>query len=370
MVAKPPLASVAPAERLAWIAWSGIAGVGPATFRRLLEHFGSAAEAWRAPVAELERYGVAARALSGLAAKRRAGWPERVVERLGALGAEALIWLDPGYPERLKQIASPPIVLYVRGDLQPTDEWAVAVVGTRRATVYGRDVTERIVGELAASGVTIVSGLARGIDSHAHRAALDAGGRTLAVLGSGIDVVYPPENARLAEAISARGAVLSEMPPGTQPEAHHFPLRNRIISGLTLAVLVVEAPEGSGALITAESALDQGRDVFAVPGNITQRSSTGTNRLIQEGAKLITCARDVLEELRLESLPQQLEMRTLLPDSPIEQRLVALLAEQPAHLDELVRASGLPAAEVSSAMAMLELKGVVRALGGQHYALA
>ncbi|MBI4506753.1 MAG: DNA-protecting protein DprA [Chloroflexi bacterium] len=370
MVARPPAAGLAPDERLAWIAWSGVAGVGPATFRRLLERFGSAAEAWRAPAAELERCGVAERALATLVAKRRSGWPGGVIERLAALGAQVLTWLDAAYPERLKQIASPPIVLYVRGDLQPADEWAVAVVGTRRASVYGRDVTARIVGELAASGVTVVSGLARGIDSHAHRAALDAGGRTLAVLGSGIDVLYPPENARLAEAIVGSGALLSELPPGTQPEAHHFPLRNRVISGLVLAVLVVEAPEGSGALITADSALDQGRDVFAVPGNITQRSSAGTNRLIQDGAKLVTCARDVLEELRLGSLPQQLEMRALLPENPVEQRLVALLREQPAHLDELVRASGLPTAEVSSAMAMLELKGFVRALGGQHYALA
>jgi DNA processing protein len=370
MAAELPTVALTPAERQAWIAWSGVPGVGPATFRRLLERFGSAEQAWRAPLAELQRLGFTERVLASVRAKRRGDWPQRVAARLEALGARALAWSDPEYPERLKHIGSPPIVLYVRGALQPSDDWAVAVVGTRRATVYGRDMTERIVAELAANGVTIVSGLARGIDSHAHRAALEAGGRTLAVLGSGIDVVYPPENARLAEAIVASGALVSELPPGARPDARHFPLRNRIISGLARAVLVVEAPEDSGALITADCALDQGRDVLAVPGNVTQRSSSGANRLIQQGAKLVTCARDVLEELRLEALPQQLEMRALLPDSPIEQRLVALLAEQPAHLDEIVRASGLTTAEVSSAMAMLELKGFVRALGGQHYALA
>lgn len=370
MAADAPAPGLAPEERLAWIAWSSVPGVGPVTFRRLVERFGSAAEAWRVPGAELERLGMAARAVADLAAKRDTAWPQRVADRLAGLGAEALSWHDPAYPELLKHIASPPIVLYVRGAFQQADEWAIAVVGTRKATVYGRDMTERLVGDLARAGVTIVSGLARGIDSHAHRTALDAGGRTLAVLGSGIDVIYPPENARLAEAIVASGAVLSEFPPGTQPDGRHFPLRNRIITGLALGVLIVEAPEDSGALISADCALDQGREVFAVPGNVTQRSSSGTNRLIQDGAKLVTCARDVLEELRLEMLPQQLEMRALLPENAVEQRLAALLGEQPAHIDDLVRASGLPTADVSSALAMLELKGFVRALGGQHYALA
>ena len=206
-----------------------------------------------------------------------------------------LTWEEDAYPRRLKEIDQPPPVLYLRGDLLPADEWAVAIVGTRRITAYGRQVTEEVATTLARSGVTVVSGLARGVDSVAHKAALDAGGRTIAVLGSGVDVIYPSEHRSLAERMIASGAILSDYPVGTAPDGVNFPPRNRIISGLSLAVIVVEAGQKSGALITAEFAAEQGRDVFAVPGNINAPQSAGCNALIQQGARPLLQARDVLE---------------------------------------------------------------------------
>lgn len=353
-----------------WVGFNLVTGVGPVTFRRLLECFGSAEAAWHADWRALAAAGMERKSLEALAQARRQGRMEAEWARLQSLGIEVVTWEDAAYPRHLRHIYDPPPVLYVKGAFAPDDEWAVAVVGTRRATVYGREATERIVGELAASRVTIVSGLARGIDSQAHRAALAAGGRTIAVLGSGLDILYPPENAKLAEAIVERGAVVSEFPLGTPPEPGNFPYRNRVISGLSLGVLVVEAPEGSGALRTAYHALEQGRDVFAVPGNIFSRASLGTNKLIQEGAKLVLSTQDILEELNLTMVPQQLEMRELLPENEAEAVLLRLLSSEPMHIDELGRSSGLPIAQVSSTLAMLELKGQVRQVGGMHFVLA
>lgn len=266
----------------------------------------------------------------------------------------------------------PPPVLYLRGAITTEDEWAVAVVGTRRATTYGRQITERLAGELAAQRITIVSGLARGIDTHAHTAALEAGGRTIAVLGCGPDLVYPPENARLAARIVESGAVVTEFAPGTQPDAGNFPARNRLISGLSLGVLVTEAPVDSGALITTRFAAQQGRDVFAVPGNVTSRGSAGANRLIQDGAKLVLEVNDILTELNLHMVPQQMELRELLPETDAEARILAQLdpAGEPRHIDEICRATGLPVAEVSGTLIMLELKGQTSLVGPMTYARA
>ncbi|HZC77381.1 MAG TPA: DNA-processing protein DprA, partial [Ktedonobacterales bacterium] len=282
----------------------------------------------------------------------------------------ALRITDLRYPRLLREIALPPALLYVRGTLLPDDEWAVAIVGTRRATTYGRHVTDRLAGELARQRVTVVSGLARGIDMHAHTAALDASGRTIAVLGCGPDLVYPPENARLAARIVEAGAVVTEFAPGTQPDAGNFPARNRLISGLSLGVVVTEAPEASGALITTRFAAEQGRDVFAVPGNIYNRSSIGTNRLIQDGAKLVQDVNDVLAELNLHLVPQQLELRELLPENETEAALLALLEAggEARHVDELRRLSGLAVASVSGTLVMMELKGMVRLVGPMTYA--
>jgi DNA processing protein len=225
-----------------------------------------------------------------------------------------------------------------------------------------------ISADLAAAGVTIVSGLARGIDTLAHRAALETGGRTIAVLGCGVDVAYPPENARIAAEIAERGAVVSEYPLGTQPDKRNFPPRNRIISGLSRGTLVIEAGEGSGALITAKYALEQNRDVYAVPGSIFALSSSGTNTLIQQsGAKLVSSAADVLEELDVAAVEQQLEMRELLPLDEREAKIVSLLSAEPMHFDEICRESGLAASEVGATLTLLELKGLARGAGGSSY---
>jgi len=243
-------------------------------------------------------------------------------------------------------------------------------VGTRRASVYGRQVTEEIVTDLARSKITIVSGLAKGIDSIAHHSALDAGGRSIAVFACGLDTVYPSENATLARNIMQQGALISEYPLGTRPRADNFPRRNRILSGMSLGVLVVEAGETSGALITAHLAVEQNREVFAVPGSILSPASRGTNRLIQEGAKLVLSYTDILEELNLTAVAQQIEMKEIMPASDTESLLLKQLGAEPAHIDEVCRSTGLPVSTVSSTLAMMELKGLVKQVGTMNYVLA
>ena len=285
-------------ERAHWVAFNHAPGIGPRRVRRLLDRFGSLAAAWMASRRELAQAELDRRTLEGLDALRRRLEPERELARVRQLGAEAITWQDGAYPARLAAIADPPPLLYVRGGLGAGDDLPVAVVGTRRPTFYGRDVAERLAAGLAAAGATVVSGLARGIDTCAHRGALRGGGRTVAVLAHGIDFVYPSENRRLADQIVAQGALVTDYPAGTHPAGENFPPRNRIIAGLSAGVLVVEAGEGSGALITSHYAAEQGRDVFAVPGPITSPASRGCNLLIQDGAKLVTGLEDVLEELR------------------------------------------------------------------------
>ena len=358
-----------------WLALNRVRGIGPARFRLLLEGFGSARGAWEAGATDWQAAGLDSRSVAALEQQRRRIEPEAEVERLVRLQIGAVRVIDPAYPRLLQEIPLPPPVLYVRGTLAPADEWALAIVGTRRASPYGKQMTERLAGELARQAITVVSGLARGIDTVAHQAALAAGGRTIAVLGCGPDLVYPPENAKLAARIVEQGAVITEFPPGTQPEAGNFPARNRLISGLSLGVLVTEAPETSGALITTRFAAEQGRDIFAVPGNATSRGSVGANRLIQDGAQMVLEVGDILSELNLHLAPQQmelLELREALPENASEARLLALLdaSDEPGHIDDLCRASGLPVAEVSGTLVMLELKGLVRLVGPMTYVKA
>jgi DNA processing protein len=247
---------------------------------------------------------------------------------------------------------------------------AVAVVGTRRLTAYGRQITRELVTGLVHNGVTVISGLARGIDAIAHKTALEAGGRTIAVLGSGLDCIYPAENRSLVQHIKdGRGAIISEYGLGVQPEAKNFPPRNRIISGLSLGVVVVEAGERSGALITANFAVEQNRDVFAVPGNINSVASKGPNRLIQEGAKLVTNVDDILAELNLQMVAEQAAVQLMLPETAEEAALLAHLTYQPTHVDELGRATGFPTSLVSSTLTLMELKGMVQQMGGMNYVL-
>lgn len=350
-----------------YVGFNLVRGIGPARLRALLDTFGDVERAWHAPADALRLAGLDRRSLENLLATRAKVDLDREVRRLAAAGVRVLTWDDPDYPQLLSEIPDPPPVLYIRGQLEADDAWAVAVVGTRRASVYGREVTRRLVAALAQSGVTIVSGLARGIDGVAHRAALEAGGRTIAVLGCGVDQVYPPEHRDLARQIVAQGALISEYPLGTPPEAGNFPPRNRIISGLSMGVLITEAGQGSGALITAEYAAEQGREVFAVPGSILASGSTGTNRLIQDGAKAVLEPADILRELNLTMVTQQAQARDTLPATEAEAALLAYLGPEPIHVDELGRAAGLPIAQVTSTLAMMELKGLVRQVGGMKY---
>ena len=353
-----------------WVAFSGIAGIGRVRISQLKEYFGSLQEAWKASEGKLRQAGLDSRSIDALVTLRPRISLDAEMEKLERYRIKVLIHEDPLYPARLKEIYDYPPVLYVRGNLPVQDEPCLAIVGTRRPTIYGRQVTEEIVADLARSKITIVSGLARGIDSVAHRAALDAGGKTIAVFASGLDIVYPGENAKLAQAITEHGAVLSEHPLGAKPKPENFPLRNRIMSGLSLGVLVVEAGERSGALITAHQAVEQNREVFAIPGSILSPASQGTNRLIQEGAKLVRNYTDILQELNLTIVVQQAEIKEFSPADEAESAILKQLSSEPSHIDEICRRSGLAMPEVSSTLAMLELKGIARQAGSMNYVLA
>ena len=354
-----------------WLAFSLVPQIGPVKVQRLLTHFGDLETAWRANAFDLTAAGLDKRALENLLETRKTIDLDAELEKIARAHVRVLTLDDSAYPRLLKQIDNAPFVLYVKGEILPDDDWAVAVVGTRRATAYGREATRHIVADLAASHVTIVSGLARGIDAEAHRAALAAQGRTIAVLGCGVDMVYPPEHKKLSEQIIENGALLSEYPLGTQPEAGNFPPRNRIISGLALGTLIVEGDAVTGARITVEYALEQGRETFAVPGNIFNRASQGTNGMLQRGeAKLVTRALDILEELNLTMVEQHQEVRAALPANETESALLKHLSSDPVHIDDLTRETQLPTATVSSTLALMELKGLVRQVGGMNYVAA
>lgn len=353
-----------------WVGFNIVRGIGPARLRALLDCFGNVERAWHAPSGGLRRAGLDRRSLENLLAARSTLDLDRELERVAAIDAHVLTWESPNYPRLLREISAPPPLLYVRGTITEDDAWAVAVVGTRRASAYGREVTRRLSSALARSGITIVSGLARGIDGEAHRAALEAGGRTIAVLGCGIDRVYPPEHRKLAQQIIAQGAIVSDYPLGTRPEGRNFPPRNRIISGLSMGVLITEAGVRSGALITADYAAEQGRDVFAVPGSVLMHGSAGTNALIQDGAKVVLGPEDILEELNLTMVAEQTEARQVLPADETEASLLSHLSAEPTHVDELQQQLELPIAQVTSTLALMELKGMVRQAGGMKYVVA
>jgi DNA processing protein len=357
-------------ERIYWVLLTMVKQIGPARFSRLLDRFGSAEAAWSASLLDLAGAGLERRAIESLGKLRQTLDPEAEWRRIERHGVSVVILDDPAYPSALREIADPPPVLYVRGDLSPADDWAIAVVGTRRASAYGRQATERIVADVARAGVSVISGLARGIDTHAHKAALAAGGRTIAVLGSGVDRVYPEENRNLADQIELGGAVISELPLGAPPDAMNFPRRNRIVSGLARATLVVEADLKSGAMITATQAAEQGRDVFAVPGSIFNPLSAGPHQLIREGAKIVTDASDILEELHLTAIVEERATREALPADPTEAALLRLLSDEPTHVDDLTRAAELPSATVTATLTILELKGLARQMGPMQYVRA
>jgi DNA processing protein len=353
------------------IALSAVPNLGPVRMRRLLSFFGTPEAAWSASATALRAAGLEEKIAGALVDLRRSLDPATLLDRLERTGTRALVQGDAEFPARLVDLPSAPLILYARGTLLPADEQAVAIVGTRRATTYGREVTRRIAADLAAAGVTVVSGLARGIDAAAHQATLSAGGRTIAVLGCGLDITYPPEHGLLAEQIAASGALISEYPPGTPPDAPHFPARNRLISGLSLGVLVIEAPAKSGALITVGFALDQGREVFAVPGSVLAGTSDGCHALIRDGALLVTSAAEVLEALNLVRREAQAAVRQLpLGDNEAERTLIQLLSSEPIHVDDLGRASQLPISTLNATLTIMELKGLVRQAGTMSYVLA
>lgn len=353
------------------VALSQLPGIGPARFHRLIDHFKEPERAWRASERDLVALGVDAKTLPLLLEKRRSLSIERELARLDRLQVQVLSIFDPDYPPRLKEIFNAPPLLYVKGEISREDDQSIGMVGTRSPSIYGKELAARIVPELVSNGLTVVSGMARGIDSIAHSAALQAGGRTIAVLGSGIDVIYPAENRRLYERIVDQGAVVTEYPLGTKPDAFNFPARNRIISGLALGVVVVEAQQTSGALITADYALEQNREVFAFPGRATDRGSAGCNKLIREGrAKLVTSTDDIVAELDLTVAVQQLEIKVAIPANDDEGKLLALLSHEPVHIDELSRRTELSMPVVSSTLTMLELKGSVRQVGVMQFVLA
>jgi DNA processing protein len=355
-----------------WLALGLIPGVGSVLFKRLLDRFKTPEAVFSAPMKELLRIEglgekVAREILNGPMEKR----VEEESSLLGKVGGKIVTLKDDGYPRRLKDIYDPPALLYVRGELRREDTLAIAIVGSRKTSPYGRWITEKIGEDLARHGVTVVSGMARGIDSVAHMGALQGGGRTIAVLGCGVDVIYPLENRNLFYQIIEHGAVLSEFPMGSPPEGGHFPRRNRIISGLSIGVVIVQAGSESGSLITANYALEQGREVFAIPGNVGAQGSRGTNQLIKEGAKLVESSEDILEEI----LPQwrREEEIPAIPESPMadlteeEKILYKLLGETPLHIDAIIRESQLDPGKVSSLLLHLELKGLISQWPGKCF---
>ena len=358
-----------------WIGLKSIPGVGNVTCRRLLERFDTPEAALSAPAEALAAVrGVTPAAIDSITGGAWRRFADEECARLATSGARLVMFTSADYPKSLFEIPDPPPYLYVRGELK-SGETAVAIVGSRRATAYGLQTTTRLAEALASHGVTVISGMARGVDTAGHKGALAAGGRSIGVLGCGIDKVYPPENRRLFEEMAAKGALVSEFPLGTLPLAENFPRRNRIISGLSRAVLVVEAAENSGSLITAQFALEHGRDVYAVPGNISFATSRGSNRLIKQGAKLVDCVEDILEDIpgctahTGGSAPAAAPGRTF-SLTPKEAAIYELLARSPLHIDDIIAQTELTAGEVSSMLLHLELKGAVQPLPGSHYSIS
>jgi len=361
-------------EDFFWIGLKAVPGIGNVTFRRILERFETPEAALKASESAFAGIkGLSPAVVQGIASGAWRRFAEDECKRLSASSARLVTYTSSDYPKSLFEIPDPPPFLYVKGTLDSCDR-SIAIVGSRRATSYGLLTTGRLAEELASHRVCIVSGMARGVDTAAHKGALKMGGRSVGVLGCGVDKIYPPENRKLFEEMAQQGCLVSEFPLGTLPLAENFPRRNRIISGLSQGVLVVEAAENSGSLITAQYALEHGRDVFAVPGNISFATSRGSNRLIKQGAKLVDCVEDILEELSGGSgLAGEAPLFQPQPRNfaltPKEAAIYELLARSPLHIDDIIAQTELTAGEVSSMLLHLELKGAVTPLPGTHYAI-
>lgn len=350
-----------------WVATSAIPGVGTATFNYLLKHFKTLKRFWQVPDEEIKKLKVDTKTKETILEFRQKVDPKVYLSTVYEREIKVVSVVDRDYPANLRQISDAPAVLYYKGNLLPADDLAMAVVGSRYPTAYGRQITEKFVADLVVAGLTIVSGLARGIDSIAHRMALVAGGRTIAVLGCGVDLVYPPENKSLADQVVKNGAVVSEFPLGFPSVPSNFPARNRIIAGLSLGVLVTEAAVDSGSLITAGQAAEQGREVFAVPGPINSKMSVGANNLIKEGVHPVTEAADILQILDIERKKLQVAAKAPAaaggPKDKIETKILAVLDGGSKHIDLIVRESGLRVEKVSTALSIMELHGLVKNYG-------
>jgi DNA processing protein len=368
-----------PERYLGWLALALTPGLGARQAGKLLREFGSPEAIFAASLTQLEACQLPAAVAQAIHSQASLKAAETELASVKQLGCRLLAWDEPAYPHLLREIYDPPPLVYLRGNPEVLDRHAIAIVGTRRPTPYGNQMAERVARDLAERGLVIVSGLARGIDSSAHKGALEAArGATIGVLGNGIDVIYPKENKKLFAQVAERGAILTEFPIGTFPAPQNFPIRNRMIAGMSLGVVVVQGAKYSGSLITARLAMEFSREVYAVPGNVTLPASFGPNQLIKQGAKLVAGWEDVVEELptqiRAELLPVEAttaEERASLFEqalSPIERTLYALLGpDQARHVDELVEASGLNSSEVLAALFDLEMKGIVRQLPGKHF---
>jgi len=381
-----PATTADTAVQMQWLALALTPTLGPTRGRKLVEHFGSVEAVFRASLTELEAAGLQASAAQSIALGKSAALAQEEAVRTTAAGAEIVSYSDPLYPQQLKQIYDPPLVLYVRGSVEVLNTPGIAVVGTRHPTPYGIGMAERLSCDLAARGIIIISGMARGVDTAAHRGAISAKAKTAAIFGTGVDVPYPRENTRLSEQILALGgALVSEFPMGTFAAPQNFPIRNRIISGLSIGVLVVEAGEYSGTRITARCALEQNRELFAIPGNVTNRNSWGPNTLIKQGAKLTATWEDVWEELPADirehldntgSASEAGGTASLFDGSelpPHERKIMAKLkADTPTQIDELVEVLGpeMSSSEIFAALFELEMSGKVRQMPGKNYVKA
>lgn len=348
-----------------WIALSLVRGIGEWKMKLLVNHFGSPSGVFKATVTELASAGINREVACNIKNFRDTSTVNRHLSLIEKFKIELITFLDENYPANLTTLEDAPPLLYVSGEIKKSDKFAIALIGSRKATVYGKLMTEKLATGLVKNGLAIVSGMARGIDTVAHTSALKAGGRTIAVLGCGLDVVYPPENKRLEEQIIENGAVVSEFPMGTKPLAGNFPTRNRIISGLSMGVVVVEAGKNSGVFSTARCAAEQGREVFAVPGNVSSKMSVGTNILIKEGAKVVLDLNDILEELHLERAK---ETERVIPElAQDEETVYNVLTAVPKHIDEISSEVGYPVSKVLSILFNLEMKELVRQSAGKLF---
>lgn len=350
-----------------------INGVGSQKMRLLLDFFGSAEKAWRASRAELAQCGLGEKLVDKIVFERDRINPDTEMEKLRKENVRLISFLDAAYPRLLKEIANPPAVLYVKShqEIDFNSTPLVAIVGSRKVTQYGTLAARSLARDLAQAGVTVVSGLALGIDALAHRGALEGGGQTIAIMGSSLedDLIGPRTNFELSQEIMEHGALVSEYPLGTPANVGTFPTRNRLMAGMTLGTVVIEAAPDSGSLITASLALEFSREVFAVPGSIFSPQSIGTNTLIKSGAKIVTCVKDILEELRIEEIQKTAVVKKLIPQSAEEEVIAKILSHEPVHIDNIIKLSKLGTSAASSTLSIMEMKGLVKNIGGQNYIL-